>query len=75
VQVDEKRAQRMMMWKMILMCHLPWLILVAEERVLLVPVAVGQKEMQKLRRRMVLRVKWRKKCLMWKKSTLPTMLT
>jgi hypothetical protein len=58
------------------MCHLAGLILMAEERSFLVLVAVGQQEMQKLRRRrMVLRVKWRKKCLMWKKSILLTMLT
>jgi hypothetical protein len=36
----------------------------AEERALIVPMVVGQQEMQKLRRMMVLRVKWRKKCLM-----------
>jgi hypothetical protein len=58
-------AAQMRMWKMRLMCHLPRLILMAEERALIVPVVVGQQEMQKLRRRMmVLRVKWRKKCLM-----------
>jgi hypothetical protein len=75
VQLERKKALRMRMLKMRLICHPPELILKAEERALLV--AVGQQEsLQKLRRKMmmVMMRRRRKRCLMWKKSTLPTML-
>jgi hypothetical protein len=65
VQLERKRAQKMMMWKMRLMCLHPELILMAEERVLLVQVGVVQQEMKKLRRKMmVVMVRRRKKYLM-----------
>jgi hypothetical protein len=53
VQLERKRVQKMMIWRMRHMCHHPRLILMAEERALLVPVAVGQQEMNKLRKKMM----------------------
>jgi hypothetical protein len=79
VQLERKRAWKMMMWMMRHMCHHPGLILMAEERALPVPVAVGQQEMKKLRKKlkkmMVMTVTRRKKYLMYKKSILLTMCT
>jgi hypothetical protein len=72
VQLERRRIQKMVMWRMTLTFPHPRLILMEREKELLVLVAVGQQEMR-LRRKMM--VRRRKKCLMWRRSTLCHMLT
>jgi hypothetical protein len=57
----------MMMWRMEHMCHHPRLILMAEERALVV--AVGQQEMNKLRKKpKKIMMMGMTKCLMLRRS-------
>jgi hypothetical protein len=74
VQLERKRTQKMMMWRMRPICLHPELLSMAEERALLVAELVAV-ELHKLKRKKRKKRRRKKKLLMWRKSLQPPMCT